>query len=501
MDDQNIVVCRTHFVDSRLLEFAHLVQDGKLYRVIFAVDESSEQIDTFEFEKISLTREALEPLQIFTEVADIFWRCGDYPLYLARKRYPKCDKFWLIEYDVTINRADPVSFFTEIDAAHEHDFISAHFRKAEDWWTWGYPMRDYSSDVYRAYFPLVRMSGRALDFVMAERARITGGFRQIFQERQLEWPNDESFIATTLQNNGFQCADYNDLGSYYTDKTFWMSVLVHPTSLPLHDGLIYHAVRTGKHYLKIVNRGWCINPLPEPAELLRLAGTDWTLEEIEYPLKETIMVKLEGIGDNSERVMAQDGVVAQVLAQNSEPPVLRAVVQALGEARMLDCLQVLRVWQVARWMPHVPALNNVALAKPAWQSSFSRWSKKQNARHDAEGGNDGQLNVDFGFHTDVEPRPWWTVDLLNIYSLSRICIYNRRTHSERLNGFRILASNNGLIWRVVHENAFNTALGDGENDPITISLQEKARFLRVQIPHAHYLHFREFEAYGVLCEP
>ena len=499
MASQRVIVCRTHFVDDRLVEFARSLHGRSSYNIVFAVDETQGSVDTFEFDKIVLTREAFDVLNIFNQVDDIFWRCGDYCLYLARKRYPDCEKFWLIEYDVTINRADPLSFFVEIDEAHDHDFLSAHFRKAEDSWTWGHPMRDYSNNVYRAYFPLVRLTARALDFAMAERARVTEGFRQILRERHLEWPNDESFIATTLHNNGFRCSDYNELGKYYSDNTFWMSVLIHPTKLPPYDNMIYHAVRTGKQYLKIVFREWCINPLPEPIDLLRLAGVDWTLDEIEYPLKESIMVKLEGIGDNPERIMAHDSVISQVLAQSCEAPVLRAVVQALGEARMLSCLQVLRTWQIARWMPHIPALDNVALAKPAWQSSFSSWSKKQSARLDAEGCNNGQINVDFGFHTNIEPRPWWTVDLMNIYLISRVCIYNRRMHSERLNGFRILASDDGYAWRMIYESPLTTDFRITGECPITINLQEKVRFLRVQIPGSHFLHFREFEAYGTLC--
>ena len=498
--EQNIIVCRTHFVNDRLINFARSIQESHMYRVLFAVDETRGHVDTFEFEKLSLTRQVFEPLSLLTDVHDIFWRCGDYSLYLARQSYPDCDRFWLIEYDVTINRADPVNFFIEIDQAHDHDFLSAHYRKAEDWWTWGYPMKEYSNEVWRAYFPLVRITGRALDFAMAERARVTVGFRQALQERHMEWPNDESFVATTLQNNGFRCSDYNELGLYYTEQTFWMSVLVHPTSLPPYDGMIYHAVRTGKEYLKIVFREWCINPLPEPTELIRLAGIDWKLDEIEYPLKETIMAKLKGIGDNPERVMSPDGIISRLLELNNEAPVLRSVVQALAEARMPECLHVLRSWKVTRWLPTVPILDNVALAKPAWQSSISSWSKNQNAKWDAEGGNNGQTNVDFGFHTDIEPFPWWTVDLMHSYLILQVCIYNRRTHSERLNGFRLLASNDGHVWRVTYQSPSEVSFTDTEEGPIQIDLREKTRFLRVQIPQSYYLHFREFEAYGVLCD-
>ncbi|MGI4798125.1 MAG: discoidin domain-containing protein [Janthinobacterium lividum] len=499
MTEQKIVVYRTHFVDDRLMAFARSVHGHHGYQVIFAVDETHGSIDTLEFEKISLTREAFEPLGLYTEISDIFWRCGDYPLYLARLRFPECNIFWLIEYDVTINRAEPIEFFEELDKFHGYDFLSSHFRKPEDWWMFGFRMRAYSEDVYRSYFPLVRLSGRALDFAMVERAKATVDMRLLPNDQHLEWPNDESFIATVLQNGGFRCADYSELGHFYTNQTFWCTVLIHPTSLPPYDGLIYHCVRTGKHYLKLVLRDNWIEPLPEPNELLRLYGIDWSLDEVENPLQEIILAKLKRVGDNPDRVMAEEGIIARVLAQNSQPPVLRAVVKALTHERMRECLHVLRAWQLARWWPHLPILDNVALVKPAWQSSTSNWSKSDDAWIDAEGGNNGRLDVEYGFHTEAETQPWWTVDLMQTYLISKVCIHNRHRHSDRMNGFRLLASVDGHTWRVIHQSADAVDFGKTGDRPIKIELQARARFLRVQIPYFRYLHFREFEAYGVEC--
>lgn len=501
MATQKIVVCRTHFLDDRLVDFARSVHGTDGYRVVFAVDETHGSVETREFEKISLTREAFAPLGLFTGIGDIFWRCGDYPLYLARLRFPECSTFWLCEYDVAINRAEPISFFQEMDAAHDHDFLATHFRRPEEWWSFRHAMTARYAEVWRSYFPLVRLSGRALDFAMAERAAASAEMELIPPERRPEWANDEAFVATVLQNNGFRCADYNDLGTYYTDRTFWMTVLLHPTALPPHDGLIYHCVRTGKQYLKIVTRNWCIIPLPEPSELLRLVGHDWTADAIENPLKETILARLEGVGDNPDRVMADGGVVAQVVARNAEPAILRSVVLALAEARMPECLRVLRHWQVRRWWPHVDLLDNVALARPAWQSSVSHWSAAGGPRADAEGGNNGQLHQNFGFHTGFEEKPWWTVDLQQVHLLSQIRIHNSRTHRERLNGFRLLASLDGHDWRVVHRSPDGVDFAATADSPVRIDLHEAARFLRVQVPHTDYLHFREFEAYGTAFGP
>ena len=499
MPEQKIIVCRTHFVDERLLAFARSIDGHEGYHVVLAIDESHGSIDTAGFEKISLTREAFEPLGLYTEIGDIFWRCGDYPLYLARLRFPGSERFWLIEYDVTINREEPIDFFRGIDDAHAHDFLATHFRKPEEWWPFRHSMEARSSDVYRCYFPLVRLSGRALDFARAERARATADIRRLAREQRPEWANDEAFVATVLQNNGFRCADFNELGRHYTDATFWMNVLFHPSALPAHDGLIYHTVRTGRQFLKIVRPRSHICPLPEPSELLRLVGVDWSLEEVEDPLVAIVVERLAGVGDNPERVMAPGGVVSRMLAQNSGAPVLRAVARALARHRMTDCLHVLRGWRTARWWPEVAMLDNVALARPAWQSSVSPWSAPPSARGDAEGGNNGDLDEEFGFHTDLEPQPWWTVDLMRPHLVSRVRIHNRHQHAERMNGFRLLASADGHDWRTVHRSPDDLDLGQSGDRPIEIELGVQARFLRVQTPRGDYLHFREFEAYGVAC--
>ena len=496
MSEQKVVVCRTHFVDPRLMAFARGVEAHPDYRVVFAVDESHGTVDTGEFGKLVLSREAFGPLGLFTEIGDIFWRCGDYPLYLARRRFPECDTFWLCEYDVTINRPEPVSFLAELDAAHDHDFLSTHFRRADDWWPFRHAMEGRYERVWRSYFPLVRLSGRGLDFAMAKRAQASAEMRAIPPGHRPEWPNDEVFIATELQNNGFRCADYNELGRHYTYDTFWMTVLLHPTHLPPHDGLIYHAVRSGAQYLKMVSRQSCTNPLPRPQQVLALAGQDWALADIVGPLKETFVVTLHGLGDNPRRVLAADGAIAQALAADGSEPVLRAVALALAESRMVECLDVLRRWQVERWWPRPELLDNLALGKPAWQSSTSRWSVAMNPRLDAEGGNNGELGGDFGFHTEAEPQPWWTVDLLQPYRLREVRVHNRRIHAERLNRFRLLGSLDGAQWRVLHESPPGLEFASDTPMPVRVEVAGTARLIRLQVPHAGYLHVRELEAYG-----
>ncbi|MGZ5436924.1 MAG: hypothetical protein ACXW3F_12775, partial [Pyrinomonadaceae bacterium] len=50
---------------------------------------------------------------------------------------------------------------------------------------------------------------------------------------------------------------------------------------------------------------------------------------------------------------------------------------------------------------------NLALTRPARQSSTSQWSQP----NDAKGAVDGNVSGGFGFHTESQQNPWWQVDL------------------------------------------------------------------------------------------
>jgi FkbM family methyltransferase len=99
-------------------------------------------------------------------------------------------------------------------------------------------------------------------------------------------------------------------------------------------------------------------------------------------------------------------------------------------------------------LPAVPA--NIALGKPATQSSLSAWSKPA----DAQGGNNGSRTGGFGFHTGLEASPWWQVDLGREQSIREIRIFNRlQNGSERARSLRVLLSADEVHWHLVHDQA------------------------------------------------
>jgi len=139
--------------------------------------------------------------------------------------------------------------------------------------------------------------------------------------------------------------------------------------------------------------------------------------------------------------------------------------------------------------------SNIALNKPARQSSLSQWSTGPN---DAQGGNDGKKSgeVQYGFHTNGEQNPWWQVDLEKNYWLGDIRIYNRRDFPWRVKTLQVLVSKDGMNWTRVYTHDGTTFGADGK--PLVVypkTGMEGYRYVRVQLNENEQLHLEEVEVY------
>ncbi|WP_243310279.1 hypothetical protein [Fundidesulfovibrio agrisoli] len=174
------------------------------------------------------------------------WYNGDYSLYIACRMIDRqYDDYWFIEYDVLLNFDDIRDFFDhfqEIDC----DFISARFRKADKDWIWANNLEWFSSDVYGSFFPVVRVSRRAINMLYYSRVLCGQQFVRLGLDRKC-WPHAEAYCPTALQKFGFDCADINNFGKqFYTpDSLKGKRAGAHYTDddrFGVADSLIYHPV-------------------------------------------------------------------------------------------------------------------------------------------------------------------------------------------------------------------------------------------------------------------
>lgn len=139
------------------------------------------------------------------------------------------------------------------------------------------------------------------------------------------------------------------------------------------------------------------------------------------------------------------------------------------------------------------AQTNLALNKPARQSSTSAWS----TANDAQGAVNGVKNGSFGFHTDIENQPWWQVDLQQVYPLGEIHVYNRMEEAARAASLLILLSNDGSTWQQVYSQGGTVFGGVTDGKPLKVNLSgRQARFVRLQLAARQYFHLDEVEVYA-----
>ncbi len=149
-------------------------------------------------------------------------------------------------------------------------------------------------------------------------------------------------------------------------------------------------------------------------------------------------------------------------------------------------------------LPEPPGLN-LALNKPAQQSSVSCWSKP----NDAQGAVNGFKDGGYGFHTNEEENPWWQVDLLENYALTEIRVYNRIDWcEERAKTLQIYLSQDKKNWKRVYHNDENYIFGGVDGRPLIVALNSHiARYIRLQLQETTALHLDEFEVYGEIFPP
>lgn len=149
------------------------------------------------------------------------------------------------------------------------------------------------------------------------------------------------------------------------------------------------------------------------------------------------------------------------------------------------------------------APGNLALDRPARQSSLSRWSVKtppghlDPTAHDARGATCGVLTGGFGFHTGLEEHPWWQVDLEQIRAVNEVRIFNSLTGRERARRLSVYVSADEAQWSLVYRKDDDRVFA-GVDDPLSCKLQQpvSARFVRIVLDGLAPLHLDAVEVYG-----
>ncbi len=152
------------------------------------------------------------------------------------------------------------------------------------------------------------------------------------------------------------------------------------------------------------------------------------------------------------------GLIKEASARISE--LVTVVAQLEREKEQLLARNCYLEKEAERFSSQNAAEINVAVNKPSTQSSISRWSIGRTINEDAKGGNDGQITDRYGFHTDHEENPWWLVDLMDVYLIHAIRIFNRQDEAYRLRHFSVFCSTDGTSWTLLHRKFDDKVFGE-----------------------------------------
>ncbi len=152
-----------------------------------------------------------------------------------------------------------------------------------------------------------------------------------------------------------------------------------------------------------------------------------------------------------------------------------------------------------------PVLPDLALGAKATQSSLSPWSRGTSVESDAGRAVNGDLYLDYAFHTAQEDNPWWMVDLGRDCDVSEMHIYNRIGEPvviERVLPLLVQTSPDGKRWFEFCTVPKDIAFGgpDISAEPLTIKCQPtvRTRFVRLMaMAPQTCLHLLRVRIYGL----
>ncbi len=147
-----------------------------------------------------------------------------------------------------------------------------------------------------------------------------------------------------------------------------------------------------------------------------------------------------------------------------------------------------------------PRSVNVALGKPALQSSISPFSGGRTTFDDAGRLVSGTFSGAGNCHTSEEDHPWWLVDLTSVRAIREIQIFNRvdlRPLQERANRFTLEVSTDFISWQTLYRADEPTLFGGIDGRPFIwrSDTAVAARFVRITLLACTSLHLDAVEIY------
>ncbi|CAC9435942.1 putative lipoprotein [uncultured Gammaproteobacteria bacterium] len=140
---------------------------------------------------------------------------------------------------------------------------------------------------------------------------------------------------------------------------------------------------------------------------------------------------------------------------------------------------------------------NLALGKPATESSTYTGSIPVAAGYAVDGNTDGEFLNSSITHTNYEQGAWWQVDLGSKKNINKIIIYNRTDCcADRLRNYQVSISDKADFSTHAYQQNFHVAPDPKKIIQLGVS-GKQGRYVRIQLLDKNYLSLAEVQVMGV----
>jgi len=157
----------------------------------------------------------------------------------------------------------------------------------------------------------------------------------------------------------------------------------------------------------------------------------------------------------------------------------------------------IRTWGDPRYGGAYASGYNLALGKPATESSTYTYSIPVAAGYAVDGNTDGEFLNGSTTHTNIEQGAWWQVDLGSKKNINEIIIYNRiDCCTNRLSNYQVSISDKADFSTHTYQQDSHVA----PNPKTNIKLDapgKQGRYVRIQLLDKNYLSLAEVQVIGV----
>ncbi len=450
------ILFKCHFWDAftqrQLERLQQRTTSGDIFVVVDETLAPVGDIDLPDDRILRISRTAAEAIGLdHTGLTPVFWYSNDFPLHIFTRRHPHYDYFLMIEFDVVTTVDLDILMVWLRDA--EVDFVGQPIRTKLAQWPWLSSCAGWyeTEQVLHWLCCLAIFSNRAAHYLYQRRTLAALRVRQGEAERV---PMCEAVIPTELRLGGFRLVPLDKLGS---TKCYDTTPPRPEEMLPAlaHEAFVHPVLDRARFVVNL------LRDTPNPLDLLNahhphhgLLGAEGNADVLPH-----LHHRLYVAGDDE----GCRGMIAR-MRERADPAYLRL---------------------------HGLDGGNLALGKPAMQSSTSEWSLRPD---EANGAVMGPVTGQFTFHTALEDRPWWMVDLQAPQPVGRVRIFNRvDILTVRANGLELYVSADGRHWGLAGRHEGTAPFGGADGHPLEFDVDRTVRFVRVEVPRKTNLHLDQVQ--------